>query len=63
MKTGGLSTFSEGLVVRDTMRDLDFVVVWQNVLDTFGQGGQPLRRTFEPVATLIEATLSAFTPL
>jgi hypothetical protein len=63
MKTGGLSGFSEGLVVRDTTQGRDFVVVWQNVLDTVDADGLPFRRTFEPVATLIEATISAFTPL
>jgi hypothetical protein len=62
MKAGGLSGFSEGLVVRDTMRDIDFVVVWQNAQDTLGAGGKPFRRTFEPVATIIEATISAFVP-
>lgn len=63
LKTGGLSTFSEGLVVRDTMHDRDFVVVWQNVVDTLGPGGAPFRRTLEPVAALIEATIGAFAPL
>ncbi len=41
----------------------DFVVVWQNVVDTLGPGGEPFRRTFEPVAALIEASIGAFTPL
>jgi hypothetical protein len=58
----GKSAFSEGLVVRDTLRDLEFVVVWQNVQDTLGPGGAPFRRTFEPLATLIEETISAFVP-
>ncbi|MFI0366922.1 hypothetical protein ACH35V_03530 [Actinomadura sp. 1N219] len=59
----GKQTFSEGLVVHDTSRGLDFVVVWQNVHDTLGPGQVPFRRTFEPVARLIEATISAFTPI
>ena len=58
----GKHTFSEGLVVRDTLRNLDFVVVWQNVHDTLGPGDTPFRRTFEPIAQLIEATISAFVP-
>ncbi|TDD35542.1 hypothetical protein E1287_13775 [Actinomadura sp. KC06] len=59
----GKQTFSEGLVVHDTSRALDFLVVWQNVHDTLGPGQVPFRRTFEPVAQLIEATISAFVPL
>jgi hypothetical protein len=62
LKIGGKSTFSEGLVVRDTQENRDFVVVWQNVHDTLGPNDTPFRRTFEPVATLIEAALSAFVP-
>jgi hypothetical protein len=58
----GKSAFSEGLVVHDTLRDLDFVVVWQNVQDTLGPNQTPFRRTFEPVATLVEATIGAFVP-
>ena len=50
--------FSEGLIVRDTARRLDFAVVWQNVI----QDGQPQRTLLEPVAALIEATISAFVP-
>lgn len=52
------SVFSEGLIMRDTSRNLDFVVVWQNVI----QNGQTERQLFEPVAALIEATVSAFVP-
>ena len=51
-------TFSEGLIVNDTARDLKFVVVWQNVV----QDGQPQRLLFEPVAALVETAISAFTP-
>jgi hypothetical protein len=54
----GNSVFSEGLIVRDTARSLDFVVVWQNVI----RSGQSQRKLFEPVATLIEATINAFVP-
>jgi hypothetical protein len=54
----GKSVFSEGLIVRDTSRNLDFVAVWQNVISD----GQTQRKLFEPVAALIEATISAFVP-
>lgn len=57
LKTPGKSVFSEGLIVRDTLRALDFVVVWQNVIQT---AGQPKSQLFPPVATLIEAAISAF---
>ena len=54
----GKSTYSEGLILRDTVRDLGFVVVWQNVV----QSGQTQLQLFQPVATLIEATINAFVP-
>jgi hypothetical protein len=54
----GKSVFSEGLIVRDTSRDLEFVVVWQNVI----QDDQLQRKLFEPVVALIEATINAFVP-
>jgi hypothetical protein len=50
--------FSEALIVRDKMRNLEYVVVWQNVI----QDGQTQRQLFEPVATMVEATMKAFTP-
>ena len=64
LKTPGKSTFSEGLVVHDKNTDRDFVVVWQNVQDSLGPAPEfrPFRRTLEPVATLIEATIGAFVP-
>jgi hypothetical protein len=49
---------SEGLIVRDTLRGTQFVAVWQNVI----QDGQPQRTLLEPVAALIEAAISAFSP-
>lgn len=52
------AVFSEALLVHDSLRDLRFVVVWQNVI----QNGQPQRTLFEPVATLAEATMNAFIP-
>ena len=60
----GKSAFSEGLLVRDTQTDRDFVVVWQNVQDSLGPAPDfpPFRRTFEPVATLVEAAIRAFVP-
>jgi hypothetical protein len=62
LKAGKL-TFSEGLKVLDTQENREFVVVWQNVQDvTTVPDGPPFRRTFEPIAKLIEATLSAFVP-
>jgi hypothetical protein len=54
----GKSTFSEGLILRDTARDLGFVAVWQNVV----QKGQTPLQLFQPVATLIEAAIDAFVP-
>ncbi len=60
MKTGGLIALSEAARITDTLTGKRFVVVWQNVQDTPDAGGNPRRRSFEPVATLIEATLSAF---
>lgn len=54
----GQSTFSEGLILLDTLRNLEFVVVWQNVV-TSGQGNLQL---FQPVATLIEAAINGFLP-
>lgn len=50
--------FSEGLLVRDTSRDLGFAVVWQNVISN----GQPQRTLLQPVATMIAATIGAFVP-
>ncbi|MFI9587039.1 hypothetical protein ACIHCQ_35665 [Streptomyces sp. NPDC052236] len=49
---------SEALIVHDTVRDLRFVVVWQNVIDQ----GLSERKLFEPVAALAEATMNAFVP-
>lgn len=60
MKTPGLIGLSEAVKVRDTLRRREFVVVWQNVQDTKDANGNPVRRSFEPVAQLIEATISAF---
>ena len=60
MKTGGKIALSEALRVRDTLTGRNFVVVWQNVQDVPDAQGNPQRRAFEPVAQLIEATLSAF---
>jgi hypothetical protein len=57
LKSGKL-TFSEGLILRDTVRNLEFVVVWQNVV----QNGQTELQLFQPVATLIEAAINAFVP-
>ncbi|MFE7332705.1 hypothetical protein ACFU8W_49380 [Streptomyces sp. NPDC057565] len=57
LKTGK-PVFSEALIVRDTVRNLDFVVIWQNVI----QDGQTQRKLLEPVATMTEATMLAFTP-
>lgn len=54
----GKSTYSEGLILRDTFRNLEFVVVWQNVVDN---GHTDLQR-FQPVATLIEAAINGFVP-
>jgi hypothetical protein len=60
MKTGGLIVLSEAARVTDTLTGNRFVVVWQNVQDTPDASGSPRRRSFEPVAQLIEATLAAF---
>lgn len=54
----GKSTFSEGLILRDTLRNLEFVVVWQNVI----KSGQTDLQLFQPVATLIEAAINGFLP-
>ena len=58
MLKSGQSTFSEGLILRDTVRDLGFVVAWQNAV----QSGQTQREVFVPIATLIESTINAFVP-
>ncbi|MEU2502364.1 MULTISPECIES: hypothetical protein [Streptomyces] len=50
--------FSESLIVRDKLRSLEFVVIWQNVV----QDGQSQRQLFEPVATMTEAAMNAFVP-
>ncbi|MFD9719108.1 hypothetical protein [Streptomyces sp. NPDC059076] len=50
--------FSESLIVRDTLRELEFVVIWQNVI----QDGQTQRQLFEPVATMAEAVMNSFVP-
>jgi len=54
----GKSTFSEGLILHDTLRNIKFVVAWQNVV----QNAQTQLQLFQPVATLIEATINAFVP-
>lgn len=54
----GKSTFSEGLILLDTSRNLEFVVVWQNAVT----GGQADLQLFRPVATLIEAAINGFLP-
>ncbi|MET9804708.1 hypothetical protein [Streptomyces sp. NPDC006368] len=50
--------FSEALIVHDSLRDLRFVAIWQNVI----QDGQAQRKLLEPVATLIEATINSLIP-
>jgi hypothetical protein len=60
MKIASLIALSEAVKITDTLTGKDFVVVWQNVQDTTDSHGSPLRRSFEPVAQLVEATLSAF---
>lgn len=60
MKTAGLITLSEAVKITDTLTGRDFVVVWQNVQDTNDASGNLRRRSFEPVAQLVEATLGAF---
>ena len=54
----GQSTFSEGLILRDTVRNRKFVVVWQNVVEN----GQTELQLFQPVATLIEAAINGLGP-
>lgn len=61
LKTGQL-VFSEGIVVHDAARDLQFVVVWQNVIGQQQPNGRPTQGTLRPVATLIEAAIAAFVP-
>lgn len=60
MKAAGQIALSEAVKVTDTVTGKEFVVVWQNVQDTPDASGNPRRRSFEPVAQLVEATLSAF---
>jgi hypothetical protein len=50
--------FSEAVIAVDTFRDLEFVAVWENVV----QNGQTQRQLFEPVVLLMEATITAFVP-
>jgi hypothetical protein len=57
LKTGR-SVFSEALIALDTVRDLQFVVVYQNLI----QNGQTERQLLELVARLVEATITAFVP-
>jgi hypothetical protein len=57
LKTGQ-AVFSEALIVLDSPRDLQFVVVYQNVI----QNSQTQRQLLEPVARLVEATITAFIP-
>lgn len=54
----GLTVYSEAVIAVDTLRNLEFVAVWQNVV----QNGQSQRALLEPVANLIEAAVTAFVP-
>lgn len=56
LKAANKTVFSEGLIVRDTVREQEFVIVWQNVISA----GQPKTQLFQPVATLVEAAMNAF---
>jgi hypothetical protein len=52
------TVFSETVFAVDTFRDIEFVAVWENVV----QNGQTERQLFEPVALLMEAAVTAFVP-
>lgn len=52
------TVYSEAVFAVDTLRNLEFVAVWENVI----QNGQTQRQLFEPVALLMEAAITAFMP-